>query len=505
MKKCLFLASALCCAAFGAAAQESLTIRFTGANQNDGSHVRLTTVLVKNLDRGWQQTVVYPDTTLVLTPGGATGVGAPQQATGLALFPNVGGAMRLELASDLAGQAQVEVYDLGGRLAAATTADVQSGVNAFELRLGQAAPYIARVTVAGQSHSAKFVNTAPAGADHIASLGAAADGGLCRSGKCLSENEFELGDQMQYTGFAVVGGVTQISPAITQAQTASEDIALQFDLPVPGDYYFSAGPNIRLEIAPGNLQYKASTGTWRFAPQQYAHVGNDNANISATYDGWIDLFGWGTSGFDCGNTYFRPTDAAYDAADPSIDEGYGPVLNNSFEGEFANCDWGRYNQIENPRTGNVDPAGTWYTPTLAEWKYVLTQRPAAATKRGAATINGIRGFILLPDNWVAPAGINFTAGGALGWATNSFSTSQWQLMEQFGAAFFPAAGVRRGTEVGYVQSDGLYWSSTSYTMEKAYDWAFFFLIMDGTIYLMEEYVYERSTGQAVRLARKVEE
>ena len=57
----------------------------------------------------------------------------------------------------------------------------------------------------------------------------------------------------------------------------------------------------------GNLQYQPSTNTWRFAEHQYDFVGDDyfgnvyigsekcnNALISDTYSGWIDLFGWGT-------------------------------------------------------------------------------------------------------------------------------------------------------------------------------------------------------------------
>jgi len=55
------------------------------------------------------------------------------------------------------------------------------------------------------------------------------------------------------------------------------------------------------------LQYQASTDTWRFAEHQWDFVGDDtdgnvfendvkcnNALTSDSYDGWIDLFGWGT-------------------------------------------------------------------------------------------------------------------------------------------------------------------------------------------------------------------
>ena len=36
----------------------------------------------------------------------------------------------------------------------------------------------------------------------------------------------------------------------------------------------------------GNLQYQASTNTWRFATNQYDYIGSDNSNISQTYSGF---------------------------------------------------------------------------------------------------------------------------------------------------------------------------------------------------------------------------
>lgn len=73
----------------------------------------------------------------------------------------------------------------------------------------------------------------------------------------------------------------------------------------------------------GNLQYQASTSTWRFAENQWDYVGtqnppwgdaggtvsgSDNANISETYSGWIDLFVWGTSGYNHGAVCYQPWD-----------------------------------------------------------------------------------------------------------------------------------------------------------------------------------------------------
>ena len=57
---------------------------------------------------------------------------------------------------------------------------------------------------------------------------------------------------------------------------------------------FSISNSEKVCFSQGNLQYQASTSTWRFAEHQYDIIGAANANISDTYDGWIDLFGWGT-------------------------------------------------------------------------------------------------------------------------------------------------------------------------------------------------------------------
>ena len=52
--------------------------------------------------------------------------------------------------------------------------------------------------------------------------------------------------------------------------------------------------NKKVTFSSGNLQYQASTNTWRFAENQWDYIGDANQNISTMYSGWIDLFGWGT-------------------------------------------------------------------------------------------------------------------------------------------------------------------------------------------------------------------
>ena len=75
----------------------------------------------------------------------------------------------------------------------------------------------------------------------------------------------------------------------------------------------------KVYFSQGNLQYQASTNTWRFAKHQWNYIGGSdcygvhygnvegstNSLVSSTYDGWIDYFGFGASGWDNGNLFYH--------------------------------------------------------------------------------------------------------------------------------------------------------------------------------------------------------
>ena len=217
-------------------------------------------------------------------------------------------------------------------------------------------------------------------------------------------------------------------------------------------------------------------------------IGSDNSNISSSYSGWIDLFGWGTSGYNGKNPYMTISSYSY-YADGS----------NDIAG--TNYDWGVYNKISNG--GNQ--AGMWRTLTYSEWNYLITNRTDARYLRGTATVNGMNGLILLPDNWTLPTGVTFTYGED-GWQ-NTYSASEWSKMEANGAVFLPAAGDRYGTDVYRVGSDGYYWSSSAYV---------YYGSDAGYLHFGGDYVgtshsygvstddYGRCGGQSVRLVQDAE-
>ncbi|MBR1834120.1 MAG: hypothetical protein IJ785_01225 [Bacteroidales bacterium] len=226
---------------------------------------------------------------------------------------------------------------------------------------------------------------------------------------------------------------------VTEIELGENDLNFVEPLPqgaLPGLFTINANGG-QVRFSQGNLQYQASTDTWRFAEHQYDMVGNANSNISATYSGWIDLFGWGT-----GN---NPTLAS---------------TNNSDYGTFV--DWG-VNAVSN---GGGEP-NTWRTLTNSEWYYLRYTRAGAGSKYAAATVNGVHGLVYLPDSWTLPEGCTFSAG-TNGWTANSYTLSQWAEMEASGAVFLPAAGCRWGTGVYSVGYYGYYWSSTPYNTNGAY-------------------------------------
>ena len=224
--------------------------------------------------------------------------------------------------------------------------------------------------------------------------------------------------------------------------------------------YFSVSPKQKVAFSPGNLQYKPSKYAWRFAPNQYDYIGKKNINISKKYADWVDLFGWGTGD--------NPT-----------------FINNNYNDFDTFVDWG-VNCI-----GDDNP-NTWRTLSIDEWNYLILNRPKARTLIGVAQVNNVNGLILLPDNWVAPDSISFISGmheGYMGsgYSHQTFSAEQWRRLEQNGAIFLPAAGMR----------EGYYWTATIDGSDPCF------------LYFCEELIYtysvliNRSIGKSVRLVKNL--
>lgn len=253
----------------------------------------------------------------------------------------------------------------------------------------------------------------------------------------------------------------------------------------------------QVRFSQGNMQYTTlgthvvgtggiEKGTWRFASEQYEFIGDDNDNISSIYTKWIDLFGWGTSGWNSGANCYQPWSTSQNGSDYYID-GIG-----AYDPEV---DWAWHNAISNG--GNIPRR--WRTLSSREFDYILYFRNDAHIKYGIGNIVGVCGLIVLPDCWTLPSGCLFTSGLATceennypDWTLNSYTLAQWAQMEAAGAVFFPAAGYRIGTNILNQGIEGHYWGNRPLDYGYAEFKGFF---CDG---FWAENIKERCSGSSVR-------
>ena len=237
----------------------------------------------------------------------------------------------------------------------------------------------------------------------------------------------------------------------------------------------------------GNLQYigSATVPYWKFAENQWDYFGTTTGQNSSDENIDRDLFGWGTSGYNHGAVCYQPWSTSTNLDDYFA---YNIDTYNLYD-QTGQADWG-YNAISNG--DNMENNG-WRTLTNNEWTFICYTRVNAALKRGHGYVNGIKGVILIPDEWTLPDGLDFISGNS-SWA-NVYSAEQWGQMETNGAVFLPASGCRDGEYVGGVGSKGYYWSSSSSNAAYAYN----LLILDSTLGTLNSSC--RDGGYSVRLVK----
>lgn len=233
----------------------------------------------------------------------------------------------------------------------------------------------------------------------------------------------------------------------------------------PGLFSVSRGHQVR--FSQGNLQYYPDDNLWRFAERQWDFVGGptlceglgdmevgtvyangekcDNTKVRKYYAGWIDLFGWGTSGWDNGSVYYKPYDFASHVYESDV---YGPPGNYDLTGDYAQADWGVHNIISNGGSRR------WRTPTADEFMYLLMERHTLSGIRFAmAAVAGVRGMIVLPDDWNEATYYLNQANEFCYYSTNTITGKEWlEELEPAGAVFMPAAGAR----FQFTAYDGVY-------------------------------------------------
>lgn len=223
--------------------------------------------------------------------------------------------------------------------------------------------------------------------------------------------------------------------------------------------YFKTAASHAVAFSAGNLQARRVmrgllnfVNEWQLASSQTTSL--KSANTLAGENGvWLDLFGYGTSG-DLASA--QPNSNSTTAGDyPS-----GNISG-------SNYDWG----VKNYSSPGIIYGSTtvtdiqWRTLTKDEWEYLIDSRPG---KVGLATVTidaiSYKGLVLLPDynemagSWSMPDGASFNASVS-SYSANTFSSSEWSVLENAGAVFLPVTNNRTGNTVNGTD-EGHYWTST---------------------------------------------
>ena len=262
------------------------------------------------------------------------------------------------------------------------------------------------------------------------------------------------------------------------------------------DGKFAVSDTKQVYFACGNLQYNLSSGDWRFAPmgtmaytmvpanfnfnnpvaymmEPTGNVGNNYTNFISNYpanEGWMSLFGWGTSG----EGGCLPTLTSTNAADYYQADSYsGPAAPRM---ACTNYDWGVKNAIINPLAENPsipDPAGTWRMLTTEEWEYLLNNR---TNQWGHNYVNVVMdngtsmpGFLIYPQGVTEKP--DCVTSDLLWFGRNMANITQKEfedLLYFVGCAFLPMYSERTGTTVSILDDNEChYWTASDSTAEWA--------------------------------------
>lgn len=333
---------------------------------------------------------------------------------------------------------------------------------------------------------------------------------------------YGMNGSYRYAGFSVRPVRSGITPP--PGNTPEGAVKGLFTVNANGDQvYFSKG----------NLQYQASTNTWRFAESQFSFVGGvdcqtgiewgnlcengikcDNSLLSSTYNGWIDLFGWGTSGYhddnDPYNIHYQPWEAENYLVNSQYNWcGFGPSTNMpspNLTGSSANYDWGVYNAIING--GNV--ANQWRTLSKEEWEYIINYRNTISGVRYAkCMVDGYESLILLPDNWNSSLyDLHDVNSSTASFNSNIITLAAWEgVFANEGTVLLLATGVRGYDDISFsdvvycrngIQNGGdllSYWTATFSDGEPSEAFCFYFTDYWGG----PNCRCFRATGRSVRL------
>ena len=215
----------LCLGAFS----QGITLSFIG-QLNNSEYCPVDSVVVTNVTKNWTETIVYPDTIIVV---GGTVSNDLNIVTTVGLEQNVPNPFdcetRVELALLQREDVRMQLLDVAGLVCAEYTGSLNEGVHVFDISAANPQTYILNAIIGSRSYSIRMVNVGSGCGCSIKYSGLGK--GIVR--KFETTNEFELGDDMQYVGYATIDGDIVISDTVEQSLTENQCVTLHFTRSLP--------------------------------------------------------------------------------------------------------------------------------------------------------------------------------------------------------------------------------------------------------------------------------
>ena len=226
----LFLLALMC---FSAMAQ-NITLSFTGRDA-DKNHLQLNRVVITNHSQGWQETLYRPDTSLTIENNIENKVLVLSQNK-----PNpFNGTTEMNLTMAEEGDVTFVIADMNGNIVETHgRASLQPGTPKFHITLAKPGMYVLAAHLNGYEASIKMMCNEGGDANQIEYVGVVETHGRA---------SLQIGDKMEYVGYAMVAGVEKETQHLSQTLSKSQTVILQLAKTDEGDYIMPAAKKNKTE------------------------------------------------------------------------------------------------------------------------------------------------------------------------------------------------------------------------------------------------------------------
>ena len=288
----------------------------------------------------------------------------------------------------------MRLLDISGKVYAQYDGMLNEGTHTFVVTATKPQTYILNAVVGEKSYSIKMVNVGDGGSCGIEYAGLSGN----ITTKLTSSNEFHVGDNMRYVGYATIGGVVVPSIVVVQRQQENEDLVLNFYY--PGQGTLNGHDWVDLGLPSGTRWATCNVGA--SSPEGYG-----------TYFAWGETFNkamydWDTYIYYNGSSFTKYNDSdnlvviqpSDDAATIIWGEGWRMPTSTEMQELFENCTrtWTAYgllfvgpngNSILLPAAGHryefelyqVDTNGGYWTSSIGDY--------APYARCGSFSLNGL--------------------------------------------------------------------------------------------------------------------